>query len=321
MARTGLTYDEVKYTAIKLLSQGESPSVQKIRDALGTGSNTTIAEHLRVWREEHKNMEIHQLPANMPKELVAAIEVLWQTALEQANNQLVAIKQDLDQREQQMQQEKITTEANINELKNRLTETQQKLDGKNNEAQAFHTELAVMQQKITGLTEELVANKIQHESRLKIVTDEKYAAIEKTDNLQKEIAQIQQQLSDQVDKQQTILQDERSRQDHSEKRWLNLIDQARQEAKNLRKTYEATLNAQSKKTEAMQNSIDNYQHKIIAQQSALEHHQTIVIDLKAQLDKINNQYSAIVAASLNNMNKHKQKYKGSAYVNSPHIKT
>lgn len=222
MARTGLTYDEVKYTAIKLLSQGESPSVQKIRDALGTGSNTTIAEHLRVWREEHKNMEIHQLPANMPKELVAAIEVLWQTALEQANNQLVAIKQDLDQREQQMQQEKITTEANINELKNRLTETQQKLDGKNNEAQAFHTELAVMQQKITGLTEELVANKIQHESRLKIVTDEKYAAIEKTDNLQKEIAQIQQQLSDQVDKQQTILQDERSRQDHSEKRWLNL---------------------------------------------------------------------------------------------------
>ena len=77
MARIGVSYETIKHTAVKLLSQGTAPSVQKIREALGTGSNTTIAEHLKTWREEYASKEIHHLPANMPKELISAIEVLW----------------------------------------------------------------------------------------------------------------------------------------------------------------------------------------------------------------------------------------------------
>lgn len=292
MARHGLSYDDVKYTAIKLLSQGESPSVQKIRDTLGTGSNTTIAEHLKVWREEHKNQEIHHLPANMPKELVAAIEVLWQTAMEQANNQLVAIKQNLDQREQQMQQEKLTLEMNINELKNRLIEIQQRLDNRNNEAQSLRTELAIAQEKLVNSSEELVATKQQYELRLNHISDEKYLVVEKADNLQKELAQWQQQLSDQADKHQAILIAERARQEQSEKRWLNLIDQARQETKKLQKIHEATINNQSKKTEVMQTNIADYQHKIIMQQATLDHQNATIAELKAQLSKINDQYVA-----------------------------
>ena len=52
MARHGVDYETVKHTAIKLLSQGSAPSVQKLRDVLGTGSNTTLAKHLNRWREE-----------------------------------------------------------------------------------------------------------------------------------------------------------------------------------------------------------------------------------------------------------------------------
>jgi len=84
---------------------------------LGTGSKTTIAQYLKVWREDHKNKEIHHLPANMPKELIAAIEVLWQVAMEQAQKQLVVIKQDLDQRSEEMQQEKLTLETSFNAIK------------------------------------------------------------------------------------------------------------------------------------------------------------------------------------------------------------
>ncbi len=91
MARIGINYTDVKTAAYKLLSQGHSPSVQKIREVLGTGSNTTIAEHLRVWREEYAKKEVHHLPANMPHELVSAIEILWQTAMEQAEKQLTAV--------------------------------------------------------------------------------------------------------------------------------------------------------------------------------------------------------------------------------------
>lgn len=67
MSRPGVDYEIVKQTAVKLLSQGIAPSVQKIREELGTGSNTTIAEHLKVWRDEYAKKTIHHLPANMLK--------------------------------------------------------------------------------------------------------------------------------------------------------------------------------------------------------------------------------------------------------------
>ncbi len=82
MARIGVDYETVKHAALKLLSQGSSPSVQRVRELLGTGSNTTIAEHLKIWREAHATREIHHLPADMPRGLIAAIEVVWQTAME-----------------------------------------------------------------------------------------------------------------------------------------------------------------------------------------------------------------------------------------------
>ena len=93
MTRPGLNYETVKRTSLTLLSQGIAPSVQKIREVLGTGSNTTIAEHLKNWRDEYAKKTIHQLPANMPQELISVFEVLWQTAMEQAQNQLVEHKQ------------------------------------------------------------------------------------------------------------------------------------------------------------------------------------------------------------------------------------
>ena len=53
MSRLGIDYTKVKMAAINLLSQGIAPSVQKIREVLGTGSNTTIASHLTTWREDY----------------------------------------------------------------------------------------------------------------------------------------------------------------------------------------------------------------------------------------------------------------------------
>jgi chromosome segregation ATPase len=292
MARIGVNYETVKHTAIKLLSQGESPSVQKIREVLGTGSNTTIAQYLKVWREDHKNKEIHHLPANMPKELIAAIEVLWQAAMEQAQNQLVVIKQDLDKRSEQMQQEKLTLETNFNEIKNRLTQALQKLDDKNQEIQLLHTEIAIAQEKLSNASNELTTTKTQYDLKLNHLTAEKYTAIEKADSLEKEMMQLQKKRSEQISEHQIALKEERVRQEQSEKRWLNLIDQAKTEAKNQRKNYEQIINNQSKKIETMQTSMVDLQHKVITQQATLEHQNGTIIDLKEQLNKVNAQYIA-----------------------------
>jgi hypothetical protein len=52
MAKLGVDYETIKQAAVKLLSQRLAPSVQKIREVLGTGSNTTIPErHRQVVRK------------------------------------------------------------------------------------------------------------------------------------------------------------------------------------------------------------------------------------------------------------------------------
>jgi len=310
MARIGVNYETVKHTAIKLLSQGESPSVQKIREVLGTGSNTTIAHYLKVWRIEHKNKEIHHLPANMPKELIAAIEVLWQAAMEQAQNQLVVIKQDLDQRSEEMQQEKLTLETSFNEIKNRLAQALQKLDDKNHEIQVLNTELAVAQEKLANGAEESTTTKNQYELRLNHITEEKYAAVSNSELLRKELAQLQQQLSNQAEKHQAIMVEERTRQEQSEKRWLNLIDQSRVDAKSAQKNYENTINKQNKQIEVMQTSIVDYKHKIITQQSELENCKAIIADLKTQMTKSKKQsHAATTVNSFKNTQEKKNKGK------------
>ncbi|WP_340367478.1 DNA-binding protein, partial [Marinobacter azerbaijanicus] len=46
MARTGITYEQVATVADALVGQGEKPSIQRIREQLGTGSPNTIHRHL-----------------------------------------------------------------------------------------------------------------------------------------------------------------------------------------------------------------------------------------------------------------------------------
>lgn len=122
MARLGGDYETVKQTAVKLLSQGMAPSVQKIREVLGTGSNTTIAEHLKIWREEYAQKTIHHLTTNMPKELISVFEVLWQTAMEQAQNQLAEFKRVVEAECEAAMQIKQVAEKTVIDIKQKLEE-------------------------------------------------------------------------------------------------------------------------------------------------------------------------------------------------------
>ena len=143
MARHGVDYETVKHAALKLLSKGISPSVQKIRELLGTGSNTTIAEHLKYWREEHAAKKVHHLPATIPEELIATFETLWQTAMEHAEQQIADVKEALENQKEKLQQEKMLTDKTISDLKSQVDGLNQKIDDKTQENQALQTKLAV----------------------------------------------------------------------------------------------------------------------------------------------------------------------------------
>jgi chromosome segregation ATPase len=244
MPRVGVDYETVKHAAVKLLSQGTAPSVQKIREVLGTGSNSTIAEHLKKWRDEYAKKAIHHLPANMPTELISAFEVLWQSAMEQAQGQLAEYKHTIDDEHEKMVQIKRDDEKVIADLKGKLAETAAKLEQAINEKQKVVVELAVENDRLVKQENTLYTQKVQYEERLKRIYDEKDVITAQFQQVQMEIKVLQEKLEQQTEQHQNMLTQQNSLHEQSENRWLRLIDQARQETKETHKKLEI-VNKQS----------------------------------------------------------------------------
>lgn len=315
MARVGVHYETIKHTAIKLLSQGHAPSVQKVREVLGTGSNTTIAEHLKTWREEHASKEIHHLPANMPKELISAIEVLWQTAMDQAVQQLASIKHDLNEQQEKFRLEKAALEKSDNELKVRLSDALKTVDDKASNIHTLQSEIAVINEKLKYKSEELISVEKRYESLLERAYHEKNTEILKSDNLQSEIAHLQQQLSDEIKKHQSQLNEERALQEQSEIRFMKLIDQARTETIEQRKRYETAAINQNKKTEALQSQLSDLEQKHTSQKTTLEQKNIRIKELSNQHNQVQEKCHeamttiAVFQERLNQTTKQSQKFK------------
>jgi myosin heavy subunit len=250
MARQGVSYENVKHAAMTLLSQGITPSVQKVREILGTGSNTTLAEHLAVWREEQQQKSIVHLPASLPKELIASLEVLWQTAMDHAENQLSTYKRALEEEQQRLKQMQIEVEKNQTQLQQQLNDIYQQLEVEKNVTQVLRTENAVLLERLTKNESLLAEKKYQYEERIQRIYTEKDTTLSQNSQLQQELKLSQEKLEVQASHHQAVLLQQQERQEQSENRWLKLIDQAREETKITRKKLEVPL--QQKENEVKQ---------------------------------------------------------------------
>ena len=72
MARGGVTFTEMGETAEYLQGLGRNPTVDAIREHLGRGIRTTLAEHLKRWKSLKTSGEYR-----LPKPLFAVVTELW----------------------------------------------------------------------------------------------------------------------------------------------------------------------------------------------------------------------------------------------------
>jgi hypothetical protein len=92
MPRLGVSYKDVKDTALAILSEGKNLSIEMIRARLGTGSNATIGAHLRCFREEYSKEVSKSLPTNpLPSELTAVVKGLWSSLETKADEKVSAL--------------------------------------------------------------------------------------------------------------------------------------------------------------------------------------------------------------------------------------
>lgn len=73
MGRIGLSFEDVSQAAQLLQAQGKAPTVDAVREKLGTGSKTTISYHLKQWKSEQGAAQ-----GSLPSELLNVVTGLWE---------------------------------------------------------------------------------------------------------------------------------------------------------------------------------------------------------------------------------------------------
>lgn len=271
MARHGVDYETVKHASIKLLSQGTAPSVQKLREMLGTGSNTTLANHLKSWREECATKEVHHLPANMPKALIAAIEVLWQTALEQAQNQLVTYKQSLEDEKKKISSAQAETEKHNVLLQVRINTLHEKHEAIVSQYQQLQTDYAILDERTQKKEDAYIAAEKQQKAVSQQNYKEKDELTIQIRLLQADLKKAQEKSNEESKAHQNQLKEQRLFQEQSENRWHQLIEHARQESKAIQKEFKIYKESCTKDIKQIRNKLTATQQQLfekIAQYNA-----------------------------------------------------
>lgn len=93
MPRTGLAYADVADAIHDLDKAGLTPSIRLIREKLGKGSLSTIAEHKRAFDAKQASGPGPALPDPIAKQLVAGAEAYWQELVEAAEADVTAAQE------------------------------------------------------------------------------------------------------------------------------------------------------------------------------------------------------------------------------------
>jgi hypothetical protein len=119
MSRTGITYQEVMDAALLLEQQGERPTIDKVRQLLGsTGSNTTISKYLQLLRN---NSVTKENKVSTPDIVQVAVDRVWQDMRKQTDDEIEKIKEETQKLVEVAENKAERIEADFNGLQARFS--------------------------------------------------------------------------------------------------------------------------------------------------------------------------------------------------------
>jgi chromosome segregation ATPase len=95
MARAGILYSDVAQAATKLAADDKNPTVDNVREILGTGSKSTIAPLLKRWKAEHED-QVSAIDTGLPHELLQVVKGLYELVQHNANIKIEEIQASMD---------------------------------------------------------------------------------------------------------------------------------------------------------------------------------------------------------------------------------
>src|SRR5690554_855302 len=266
MARMGVQYEEVVEAAVQLQKQGDNPTIQRIREWLGTGSFTTISEHLKQWRANQRNATpLQQESQDLPASLVKMAQAFWQQACSEADEKLHSYQQQADTEIRQA----LTDKQLALEEAQRMEEKNLIIDKKNN---ALLTDLKQQAAQLSRLETQLETSNQQLSSLTTASQAKETAAKQQIARLEQALVEQQKEqqlaLQKQKEEQQAALAHEQQRNEENQLRWMQEVDIARQQTASLKEATQQEAAEAKKQIKTLEEQLKTSQEK--AQQQLME---------------------------------------------------
>jgi len=175
MARAGITYHDVAKAAEAIKIQNQEPTVDRVREHLGTGSKSTIAPLLKRWRSD--NGEVADV-SGLPNDLVEVVKALHERVQQMADQRITQSSDEFKASNDQLRKE--LTEARNSIVQ--LTDRQQDLNAQ-----------------LSQITEaKALQGKSLEDVRIKLATAEaqRDEALSRTADLKESVAEFKQENKD-----------------------------------------------------------------------------------------------------------------------------
>lgn len=186
--KMAITREQILETANQLQAQGIKPTQTNVREALGGGSFTTIAEALREWRaDQDQTAQLQQvvIPSDITDRTNILIAQVWETAQSLANDRLIKEREALEHKEALINAEIDESNKIIETLETEQAELTNQLDTLNNDNSLLTHKNNELENLTNSLKTQLTAEKDRadqataHANQLQAKLDEQNAKIER----------------------------------------------------------------------------------------------------------------------------------------------
>jgi hypothetical protein len=225
----GVQEDEVWAAADAVLASGERPTIERVRQFLGRGSPNTVGPMLEAWygslaqRLKTPSAAADELPeeeggdATLPPAVERAAKVLWGRAVQQAHQKAQdhaeAERTALEQRSQALDEAAQALAAERARLEDRAQALATALSAKDEQIADLGRQLTALQQRLGAQASEIDALRAQCSHLAAAAEGERQRLAASEDEHRKERERLEQRAAAQ------------------ERRWLEEVDRARQDAK------------------------------------------------------------------------------------------
>ncbi|MGE3319395.1 MAG: DNA-binding protein [Candidatus Berkiella sp.] len=156
MGRIGIVYEDVAEAALQLQAQGKIPTVDAVRHVLGTGSKTTINQHLKQWKAEQGTSD-----GSLPSEILTVVSGLWDRIQAQAQQAIEATAAIHQAEREELQSAVLHSREALLETEHRYEELDAHYQAERKQVGNLETENRQVKQALLQLEERFTASQHQ----------------------------------------------------------------------------------------------------------------------------------------------------------------